>query len=279
MTSCQLSLNFTIEESMSGAVRILSIFNDKLLVTTSDSKLIIYSREGLYLSTITANDITNLGDATWTPHGNIVYATIGDVNKVVVISETGEEIITHTHLESPGSFSVSDDGIIYLSEASGIYQSSNDGVKWSRIFNFTYGFINNRQVIKVNADKNDDFWTLERSLTARNLPVCSIKRNRSDRNVTCRDISLMKTDGDPIDLSLSSLAYDGDMNIFISEMDKKAIHMLSVSGQYRYQLLSPHGIRNRPWKLAIHKESQLLYVGQDYGLVEAFKLTYGKGGD
>ena len=274
MTSCQLSLNFTIEESMSRAVRILSIFNDKLLVTTSDSKLIIYSCEGLYLSTITANDISNLGDATWTPQDNIMYATIGDVNKIVVISETDEEI-THTHLESPGSFSISDDGIIYLSEASGIYQSSNDGINWSRIFNYTYGFINNRQVIKVNAEKNDDFWTLERSHTARNLPVCSIERNRFDRNVTCRDISLIKTDGNPIDLSFSSLAYDGDLNIFVSEIDKKAIHVLSVSGQYRYQLLSPHGIRNRPWKLAIDKESQLIYVGQDYGLVEAFKLTYG----
>ena len=54
--------------------------------------------------------------------------------------------------------------------------------------------------------------------------------------------------------------------------------MWSVNGQYHCQLLSSHHIKNLPCRLAVDKERQLLYVGQDESVVGVFKLTYGEGG-
>ena len=58
-------------------------------------------------------------------------------------------------------------------------------------------------------------------------------------------INVSKTNGKHIDLSYSIiLSYDGNMNIFLSDSDNKAVHVLSVNGQYHCQLLSSHHIKN-----------------------------------
>ena len=257
------------------------MFNDKLLVSRGLSQLFIYSREGRHLSTITTNDNDELWDATWTPRGNIVY-TIWHSNKVVVMSESGKVITTHTHMTLPRYLSVSSDDIIYLADSqTGVYQSTDDGVSWSLVFKSTDGW-HCDQVIKVTTDHSDDFWTLEQSGEYPNinnhLRVYSVDRRRSDGNVTWRDINVPTTDGKHIDLSYSSLSYDGNMNIFLSDYYNKAVHVLSVNGQYHCQLLSSHHIENVPCRLAVDKERQLLYVGQNEGVLGVFKLTYGEGG-
>ena len=107
----------------------------------------------------------------------------------------------------------------------------------------------------------------------------SVDRRRSDGNVTWRDISVPTTDRKHIDLLYSRLSYDGNMNIFLSECHNKAVHVLSVNGQYHCQLLSSHHFKKKPGRLAVDKERQLLYVGQARGFVGVFELTYGDGGE
>ena len=278
MTSSQLLKNFTVDQLKGLWVDILSVFNDKLLVSCFDySQLFIYSREGLHLSTITTNDNDKLKDATWTPRGNIVYTTRYS-KKVVVMSESGKVITTYTQMTRPQYLSVSSDDIIYLADyETGVYQSTDDGVSWSLVFKSTDGW-HCYQVIKVTTDHSDDFWTLEYSDNNNyHLRVYSVDRRRSDGNVTWRDINVTTTDGKHINLSDSRLSYDGNMNIFLSDRDNKAVYVLSVNGQYHCQLLSSHHIKNEPSRLAVDKERQL-YVGQWESVVGVFELTYGEGG-
>ena len=282
MTSSQLLQNFTVDQLEDKSVSILSVFNDKLLVSCDGLyQLFIYSREGRHLSTITINDndFDRLWDATWAPRGNIVYTTRYS-NKVVVMSESGKIITTHTQMTSPLYLSVSSDKIIYLADwETGVYQSTDDGVSWSLVFKPTDGW-HCRQVIKVTTDHSDDFWTLEYSDNNNNhLRVYSVDRRRFDDNVTWRDIDVPTTDGKHIHLSNSRLSYDGNMNIFLNDCYNKAVHVLSVNGQYHCQLLSSHYIKNKSSRLAVDKERQLLYVGQWGSVVGVFKLTYGDGGD
>ena len=281
MTSSQLLQNFTIDQLKDYWVNILSVFNDKLLVSYSYYlfQLFICSRKGRHLSTITTNDNDRLFDATWTPRGNIVYTTCYS-NKVVVMSESGKVITTHNQMTKPRRLTTSNDDIIYLADYEiGVYQSTDDGVNWSLVFKSTDGW-HCEQMIKVTTDHSDDFWTLEDSDNNNNyhLRVYSVDRRRSDGNVTWRDINVTTTDGKHINLSCSRLSYDGNMNIFLNDYNNKVVHVLSVNGQYHCQLLSSHHIENEPYRLAVDKKRQLLYVGQDKGVVEVFNLKYGDGG-
>ena len=259
------------------------MFNEKLLVGRyCFSQLFIYSREGHHFSTITINDNDNdmLWDASWTPLGNIVYTKFSS-NEIVIVSESGNVIATHTEMISPQCLSVFNDDILYLAESmTGVYQSTDDGVSWSLVFKSTDGW-HCRQVIKVATDHSDDFWTMERSgINSFHLRVYSVDRRRSDGNVTWRDINIPSTDDQHIDLSIySSLSYDGNTNIFLSDYDNKAVHVFSVNGQYHCQLLSLHHFQNKPYRLAVDKERQLLYVGQQGGVIGVFELTYGDEGE
>ena len=280
MTSSQLLQNFTVDQLKGYWVTILSVFNDKLLVSCVGlSRLFIYSREGRHLSTITINNSYRLWDATWTPRGNIVYTTWLS-NKVVVMSESSKVITTHTQMTDPRYISVSCDDIIYLANyKTGVYQSTDDGVSWSLVFKSTDGW-HCEQVIKVTTDHSDDFLTREESdNNNHHLRVYSVDRRRSDGNVTWRDINVPTTDGKHINLSNSRLSYDGNMNIFLSDSDNEAVHVLSVNGQYNCELLSSQHFKNLLCRLAVDKERQLLYVGQRESVVGVFKLTYGDGGD
>ena len=280
MTSSQLLKNVTVKKLKGWySVDILSVFNDKLLVSSKYlSQLFIYSREGRHLSTVKINNSDELFDATWTPRGNIVYTTCFN-NKVVVMSESGKVITTLTQMTPPRCLSVSNDNIIYFADLkTGVYQSTDDGVSWSLVFKSTDGW-HCWQVIKVTTDHSDDFWTLEYSNNNNwHLRVYRVDRRRSVDNVTWRDINVTTTDGKHIDLSYSSrLSYDGNMNIFLNDYLNKAVYVLSVNGQYHCQLLSSHHFKNEPCRLAVDKERQLLYVGQDESVVGVFKLTNGKG--
>ena len=106
--------------------------------------------------------MTSCWDATWTPRGNIVYTTCPS-NKVVVMSESGKVITTHTQMTLPQYLSVSSDNIIYLADSeTGVYQSTDDGISWSLVFKSTDEW-HCWQVIKVTTNHCDDFWTLEAS--------------------------------------------------------------------------------------------------------------------
>ena len=271
MKSSQLLLNFIVGQLKSKSVNTLSVFNDKLLITCYPlSQLFIYSREGRHLSTISINDDDKLYDAIWTPRGNIVYTTC-DSKKVVVMSEFGKVIATHTQMIGPRYFSVSKDDNIYLADwDTGVYESNDDGVSWNLVFKSTDGW-HCLQVVKVIADHSDDFWTMEWRNNQWHLRVYSVDKKRFD--VKVKDINVTTTDGKYLDLTGSGLSYDGYMNIFLSDYHHKAVHVLSVNDQHHCKILASYHTKNIPERLSVDLERQLLYVGQLYGVVEVFKLT------
>ena len=286
MKSSQWLFNFTVSQLESQCVDILSVFKDKLLVGSKGySQLFKYSHEGRYLSTITINDNDQLStfniddndsvyDATWTPHGNIVYTTYN--NKLVVISKSGEVSAPQTHIKYPRKLHVSSDDIIYLTETDlhiglNVYQSTDDGVSWSLVFKIAGKMLLYKELFKVATDHVDEFWILKRQVPKeyQNSFVYCMDKRRSDGTVTRRNIKVDEH---------VNLSYGDNMNIFLSDMRNKAVHVLSANGQYHCQLLSSHQISADPYKLVLDKERQLLYIGESKGEVKVFKLTYGDGG-
>ena len=286
VNSCELVTNFTVDQLKGKWINILSVFNDKLLVSRDGiSRLFIYNREGHYLSTIALSNDDQVRDASWTPRGNIVYTTASG-SKVVVISESGEIITANTQMTYAQNLSVSKDGVIYLiaDRKTGVYQSTDDGASWSLVFKSTEGR-HCLQAIKIaSTDHSEDFWTLESIgdtfLYTWYLRVYSVDKRCSDGNVTWKDIDLTISDDKQIHLSdNSSLSFDGNENIFLSDYFNKAIYVFSVNGQYRCQLLSSDHIKKEPCKLTIDKDRALLFVGQQQRVVGQFKLLYGKKND
>ena len=256
------------------------MFKDKLLVGSyGASQLFIFSRNGRE-----GHDFSNVSitlsdapfDATWTPRGNIVFTTKVGQKVVIMSAETGEVITTHTQIADPQFLSVSNDGFIYYADMkTGVYQSTDDGVSWSHVFNSTDGR-HCRQVIKVTTDHSDDFWTIEKSGNNYYLRVYSVDRKRSDGKVTWKDINA-PTNGKHVRLiSLYRLFHDGSAYIFLSNMFNKSVHVLSVNGQYLRHIVY---CKYEPTSLTLDVTRQLLYVGQLRSVVEVFKLTFGDGGD
>ena len=272
MTS-QLISNFTVDQLNGGLFNILSVFNDKLLVSCmSFSQLLIYSRDGHHLSTIITNDNDSLHDAAWTPRGHIVYTT-WSTNKVVVMSENGKVLAKHPQITEPQRLSISYDNVIYLADwNTGVYQSTDDGISWSSIFKSTDGW-HYCHVIKVISDHSEDFWTLKQIDDYNwRLGIC---KRRPNNNLTLTDINFPATDGSYIDMAGSSLSYDGNRKIFLSVLNSSSVYMLSLNGQYYSRILSSNHINNVPWRLAVDMRSQFLYIGQGENVVGVFKLmTY-----
>ena len=270
VTSSELLLSFPIDQLKREWVDILSVYNDKLLVSCYHiSKLFIYTQEGVHLSTIMIKDNEKLRDAAWTPGGNIVYSTY-DSNKVVVISESGV-VLANTQMTAPRCISLSNDNIIYLADMKkGVYQSTDDGVSWSLAFNLPDKW-HCWQVIKVANDKSDDFWILG-LLEKWSLRVYNVEKD-SKENVAWKDINITKTDGTPINFDSSKLSYDGHRNIFLRDYYNKAVHVLSVNGQYHCQLLSSDHFKSIPCRLTVDKKNRLLYVGQSDSIIGVFKLS------
>ena len=278
VTSSKLQLNFIVEQMDGFQIDILSVYNDKLLVSRSAlSELFILDQEGHHLSTISVEGPNNLRDATWTPMGNIIYTAWGD-NKLVLMSGSGEVITKHPELPDPLCLHVSIDGIIYLTDLkAGDYQSTDDGVTWSLVFKTVEGY-QCMQVVKVSADNSDDYWCIEWNCENNDflLRVYSVDKKLSDDNITWKAIDAVTANGKPINLSGSILSCDGKKSIFLSERDKMFVHVFAVNGQYHCRLLSPNNINNEPRRLAVDVERQLLYVGQRGAEVTIFKYDKGE---
>ena len=137
LMDCTLMSIFSLVHSGLVYVDLLSIFDDKLLISYDNlAELFIYNREGRHLSTIKTNNNDKLYDATWTPRGSIVYTSRS--KNVVVMSESGKVITTHTQMTEPRFLSVLYDNTIYLANwKTGVYQSTDDSVKWSLVFKST----------------------------------------------------------------------------------------------------------------------------------------------
>ena len=273
--SSQLLLNFTVNQLKDKHVDILSVFNDKLLVSRfSIFRLFIINCEGSDLSTITINEKTGqLNDAKWTPNGNIIYI-MSNVNKVVVMTELGEVITTHSQMKHPVHLSVSDDKFIYIADNNmGVYESQNDGVNWTLVLTSPYGW-HCQFAMKMTADLSDYFWVKEFHDSVTYIRVYKTDKSRSQDIIAWRNITVPPTNDKQISLPYSILTDDGNTTIFISDYSNKVIHTFSIKGHYRCLLLSPHHFLNTLDSLAVDKERKLLYVGQNNGVVAMFKLSY-----
>ena len=129
--------------------------------------------------------------------------------------------------------------------------------------------------IKVATYHSDDFWTLEKSTNNEvHLRVYSVYRRPSVSKVTWRELNFTANDDHTaINFEQSSLSCDNNMNIFLSVLEKKAVYVLSVNGQYQCTLLSSSQIKNYPCRLTIDKDRQLLYIGQTNSMVGVYRFA------
>ena len=273
VNSSELILNFTINQLRNSGAFILSARNDMLIVSSyAFSVLFVYGLAGNYIKTIEIEGF--LRDVTWTPRGNIAYTTYNR-KSVVVMSEAGK--IIHTSLMTgPQRFSVSTDDIIYMAdEIAGVYQSVDDGASWSLIINSTQKW-KYWQVIKVSSEHGDDYWTF---LTKDFISLMRVySRNQSihqgGKIETWKDVNLPIVDGKMVELVDSSVSFDGNSNIFLSDFNNKAVHVWTSRGHYHGQLLSSNHFKHEPCKLAMDLSRRLLLVGTLNSVVDVYSLKY-----
>jgi hypothetical protein len=193
-----------------------------------------------------------------TRQGNILYSKF-DSDIVVTMSQSGD-VIQQTDVPKPTSLSVSADGVIYLvSGHTSVYQSTDDGLTWSHMFNVSDGW-RCAQVIKVSTDNNTDvLWTVEYSIADRVLVFTVDKRRAVGDNVSWRDVTLPSHVTD--NLSIDRLAYDGHTSIVVTDRHRRAMHVLSVSGQYEGQLEPRQQLPSSIYCAAVDSQRHVMYVG------------------
>ena len=279
-------------------VSILSVLKGQLLVSSWRLKeLYVMSENGDLLSTVKVSE--ELRDASWTPGGNIVYTTYWS-NKVVAMTPSGT-VMTETEMREPCRLSVSTDDVIYLANGeSGVYESRDEGVSWSKVLESGGDGWGCYEVIKVKtSDDCDDLWTRERKFmdgkVTWRMRVYSVKRGLGEdvsvgEVVEVREVRVRTSEGREVELSgWSVLAYDGKRAMLLSEWSdrenkKTLVHVLSsVRGEYLGLLLCVDDEMEeaRVFGLAVDVERDVVYVGYGNergggkGKVGVFRMTYG----
>jgi hypothetical protein len=129
--------NFTLNSTNGAQLVVLSVSSEgQLLVGQSDDRhqLHVYNADCCHVMTIKLPDNDKVCNAVWTRRGNIVYSEWRSGN-VVTVSQSSV-VIQQTNVSRPTCLSVSTDGVIYLTKADkSVYQSTDDGLTWSHIFN------------------------------------------------------------------------------------------------------------------------------------------------
>ena len=283
VTSSHQLHNFNIELLKKRSITTLSFFDEKLLV--GDVRQLFTLRNGTSASKIQFHYFGDyfIHSAEWTHRGNIILTVTARSSSVLVMAEDGKIITTHPEITSPQSITVSNDGIIYIADYKvGVYQSTDDGVNWSLVFQSTEGW-NYTMAIKVDVYNRDDYWTEVCKDKMCHLRIQSVDHKSSDKKMVWRDIHetiMDKKKIKSVDEGLEyfyfshEIIYDGGVNIFLMDVLKKAIHVFLANGQYLCQLIPKRHFENEPISLALDTKRKVLYVGQWFGTIGAFKLTY-----
>jgi hypothetical protein len=277
--------NLTLNPTNGREVNILSVSSEgQLLVGQSldRHRLHVYSADCSRVTPLATPHNDTVYDAVWTPRGNIVYTEYYR-GKVVTLSQSGD-VIQLTNVSHASYLSVSTDGVIYLTSLSRpnkawlsiVYQSTDDGLTWSHMFNISDDFWCN-QVIKVSTDRNTDvLWTKAMPSGECRLRVYTVdRRSTAGNNVTWHYLAPSRYLSD--NGSGDRLVYDGHDSIFVSDRFNIGIHTWSVSGKYDRQLVSRQQFVCPPAFIAVDTQRHIMYVvcAKGIGLVEVFELTYG----
>jgi hypothetical protein len=275
MKSAKHKSHFSLTNSINGrrVTAVLVSSGGQLLVgQLGERQLHVYSADCCHVTSIKLPDNDMVWDAVWTKRGNIVYCEWVR-GKIVTMSQAGD-VIQHTNVSMPTNPSMSTDDVIYFTSAgTSVYQSTDDGLTWSRMFTVADGW-QCCQVIKVSTDSNTDvLWTVVNSVEDWRLQVCTVdKRRAGGNNVTWRDVTLPSHV--TVDLKCSRLAYDGNASILVMDNKNRAVHVWSVSGQYDRQLVSPQQLISHPRRVAVDTQRHVMYVGHENGTAGVFELTY-----
>ena len=264
----------------------MSLYNDTILVghtlstNLEDSLLTLISYNGSCISRFTPypRRRNTIVDATWTFHGKILYILqqSGTGKTVMLLTSASSDNILVKNVMSNIStfcrFFVSYDGIIYFAddEKRGVYRSIDEGNSWSLIFNSTTGW----HCLQVIVHDNSHFWTLERSSNySYSLHIYNTNEHINGNNLKFKTVNTTTPEGKSIQLSqFSSMAYDNNEQIFLSDHGNVAIHVFLVSGRYHCQLLSSENLQSNPYKLTLDIVRQNLYVGYVRSKVSVFEL-------
>jgi hypothetical protein len=270
--------DYSPKSSNGRSIHILSVSNEGQLLVGHwfDHTLHVYRADGSRVKSITLSYSEIVTDAVWTRQGNIVYCKLlEDSCNVKTISQSSK-VIQQTNILQPSSLSVSTGNAIYLiSAGTSVYQSTDDGLTWSRMFDVSDGW-KCWQVIKASTDTDTDvLWTVVKSFGDWRLQVYTVdKRPAAGGNVTWRDVTLPSHV--TVSLSESKLAYDGHTSVFVTDFYNGAVHAWSVGGQYDrlvvlfWQLSSPI----RCVAVDTQRHVHVMYVGCDNGAISVFELVY-----
>ena len=258
-------------------ISILAVSDEGILIShTSLTQLFIYSRKGFLFSIIPFAE--SLGDAIWTPRGNILCTILQmdsyTSNGVMLLSKESGKVIDKTEMLYPMAFSIFNNDTIYLTEGltEKVFQSTDDGLTWHPLITSQNGWMCVR-AIRVGNKFDFIFWMKEVSNDSKSRRLRMYKK-KSDGTIKYKTINVFLGDGRKIlTNNYSYIAYDGNMTIFLAEYGINAIHVFSVTGQYRCQLLSSNDLIEQPKILDVDRKNQLLFIGQTKAVVSVFKLT------
>ena len=273
LLSAKFLRKFPLDQSIGDNAEILSLLNDKLLISTHlISYLLIYSQNGSYLSTCATDNGDLLMDATWTPSGFILYST--NNNKIVKMAYTGILIKRHG-VATPYIFTVSNDNVIYISCGyKGVLQSTDDGGSWSVVLKEESNW-SCWQAFKVTSENGEELWIKTvKNRTYHLRAYKMINGSPLDEN-QWKNINANFSENNMNNiLSRSAITYDSNNNIIINAIRQKTIYVLSVIGKYGYQLLSSDHFKHKPNRIAVDRRSLLMYILQDNSTIEVFQLQY-----
>lgn len=221
----------------------MSVANNRMVVGTRKGReLYMYQlTDGCQINTIVLPDNDLLFDVKWTPNGNIVYTSFSS-ESVVLLNDCGEKIkrteLKHKSLDSakPRGLSVSSDNIIYLADIeNGLYQSKDNGLKWSLVFRSTTQW-KFRQAVKVTTYSTAVcWWVLVRKSEEYEAKCYSLRIytvNQSGFDATWRKMAV------PRHVRItrhSKLNFDGEATIFLTDYERGVIHKFDTRSEQYFE--------------------------------------------
>ena len=272
--ACNRQLN---AQCLEGPVSILSLHGENILLGTSGTnQLYLYCCDGGSFHTITT--LSKVRDAVLIRDQIIIYTT--DTNKItryIFQSKINYECKVESVLQ-PCGISVDGDGGLYVADwNNGIFYSHDDGITWtefisssdvSNCWRATYAKYSRELQVSVDgtANKQGILWTQQYDL----VYISHVMTKQNELKATCLSASnVINTDN----INVGSVIHAKDDYVFVSDRQNKQVHQFLMNGEHQGIILHPNECQDYPWSLAFDSCQSLLYVGDNKGKVNIFKLA------